>query len=155
MRFRLYRLSAVIIIICILAIVSNFINPPDVSYETEIYFNNEENINLVTEWLKTSGHTVFRYERGDASPTGLGLEKITIDDDAVDMAFKQLFHNYYRISFSHGTLDMEQWQWAATVCGITRSIYPPPRKPDVDSDYNVKLIKIPDSDWYFYENDYR
>lgn len=146
-----------IIILLIAAAILLFIGcqsimtPPDIQKVDQTFRENENDIAVVREYLCNSGYVDFIIRKGDREARADG-KNVSIADQEVRDAIKRLFKHYRTIIKSGSTITLEQWiRFNDVGCGIACTVSGEDL-PEVA--YLTELIKIPDTDWYYYIDDF-
>ena len=127
--------------------------PPDAISVQQIFLNNEDNIQVVVEYLTSIGYENV-YITGASDSMLADLSDIAIDDPAVCSAVNQLLDEgeYVDIKKRGNTIAFEQWNGLHDIgCGVAYSINGTDL-PEIL--FLVELTPISKDSWFYYTYDY-
>ena len=126
--------------------------PPSADSVKKAYLANKENIIIVINYMIDSGYNDIQI-RDASGMIWADFEDVQIADASVIEALCNLFETYKFINKNGMTITL--LQWTAPVrdigCGLCYSLLPS-TLPKVE--YATEMIKIAESDWYYYVSNY-
>ena len=146
-------LVCIIILVIFLLTACTGVQAPSREDVQEHFDNNKSNIQIVTDFLTTSGYENVYIDTTDGYMLA-DLRQIRIGDDAVVHAIKQLLsHNaYLSITKTGNTIYLLQWKSSKDVgCGVAFSV-DNESMPEIE--FATQLDALADGGWYYYVSDY-
>ena len=132
--------------------------PPDVASVEEHFRNNQEDIQIVVDFIINTEYSSISINTADGTMLA-DLKTVQIENEDVNSAIKRLLGNtpgdskqYYSIYKSLNTIDFSQWSGPHdNGCGVAYSLsgeFPPIIQ------YCTELVPLTEEGWYYYIDDY-